>query len=119
MGPMRSAREILSPAVRCAVERFHDGLRARFGARLSEVVVFGSHARGEAHEDSDTDVLVVVAEMSDDERSAVFDLAYRIDAGSRAWVGLSPLAYSAAQVAELRERERRRLRDIDGEGIRL
>ncbi len=41
----------------------HD-LRARldalYGERLARLILFGSHARGEAREDSDVDVLVVL-----------------------------------------------------------
>ena len=36
-------------------------LRELYGARLAEVVLFGSHARGDADADSDIDLLVVLA----------------------------------------------------------
>ncbi|NIT37363.1 MAG: nucleotidyltransferase domain-containing protein [candidate division Zixibacteria bacterium] len=36
-------------------------LRERYGERLVKLVLFGSHARGEATEDSDVDVLAVLA----------------------------------------------------------
>ena len=35
-------------------------LRATYGDRLAETVLFGSYARGEAHAESDLDVLVVL-----------------------------------------------------------
>ncbi len=37
-----------------------DRLDALYGDRLVRLVLFGSHARGEAREDSDIDVLVVL-----------------------------------------------------------
>jgi predicted nucleotidyltransferase len=38
-------------------------LRELYGGRLHEVLLYGSYARGEAHEESDIDLLVVLAEM--------------------------------------------------------
>jgi predicted nucleotidyltransferase len=40
------------------------GLRALYGDRLREVLLYGSYARGEAHEESDIDLLVVLTEMA-------------------------------------------------------
>ncbi len=42
------------------------GLEAIYGPRLRQVILFGSYARGEAHEGSDIDVAVV---LDDYERS--------------------------------------------------
>jgi uncharacterized protein len=111
---------MLPLAVTAALDRFKQALTVRFGARLREFTLFGSYARGDAHEDSDVDVLVIVEDLTEDERRDVMDLAYDADAADReAWVGLSPLPYSEVQVADLRARERLLLRDIDREGVRL
>jgi len=54
-------------------------LRARltlsFGARLRDVCLFGSYARGEATEDSDVDVMVLVDGLLPDEIAVVADTA--------------------------------------------
>lgn len=102
-----------------ALRRFSSALRERFAGRLREVVLFGSFARGEAHEESDVDVLVVVDDLTEKERREVLDLAYDVALAAPEWVGLSPLPYSTAQAAELRGRERRLFRDIDREGVPL
>jgi predicted nucleotidyltransferase len=110
----------LPPAVSAALERFERALRGRFPERLRELTLFGSYARGEAHEESDVDILVVVDGLTEAERRDVFDLAHDADAADRErWTGLSPLAYSTAQAAELRARERLLFRDIDREGLPL
>jgi predicted nucleotidyltransferase len=111
----------LPPFVEAALRRFCVVLAARFGARLREVVLFGSYARGEAHDESDVDVLVVVDALTERERREVLDAAYDAAAAGDVaeWVTISPLAYSAAQAAELRARERRLLRDVDRDGVRL
>ena len=77
-------------------------VRERFGARVQEVVLFGSQARGEAHEESDVDVLIVIDDLSEEERRAVLDLTFAPDAASDEWLGLSPLVYSTEQAARMR-----------------
>jgi predicted nucleotidyltransferase len=50
----------LAPPVEAALREARQALAALYGDRLVRVVLFGSHARGEAHEESDVDVLVVL-----------------------------------------------------------
>jgi len=104
-------------SVSAAVAELASRVRTRFGERVREVRLFGSHARGDAHEESDVDVLIVVENLSERERRDVFDMAYAIDSSAPEWLGISPLPYAASQAAELRSRERRLLLDIDREGV--
>ena len=46
--------------VRTILAELRRGLEAIYGDRLVRLVLFGSHARGEAREDSDIDVMVVL-----------------------------------------------------------
>jgi predicted nucleotidyltransferase len=48
------------PLVQTVVARFAREPRQRYGAAVREVRLFGSFARGGAHEDSDVDVAVVL-----------------------------------------------------------
>jgi predicted nucleotidyltransferase len=116
---MAASSTSLPPTVSEALARFKQALGARFGARLREVVLFGSVARSEAHEESDVDVLVVIDELDERERMEVVDLAYGVDLAMDEEVGLAPLPYSSAQAAKMRSGGRRLFRDIDTQGIRL
>lgn len=51
-------------ALRADLDPYVAVLQARFGNDLVSVVVFGSHARGEAKPESDIDVLIVVAGLA-------------------------------------------------------
>ncbi len=100
-----------------ALARFRTALRERFGDRLRELVLFGSQARGEATEESDVDLLVVVDGLTEAERREVLDLGWAAGAAGDEYVCLSPLPYSCDQIAELRRRERRLPREIAKDGI--
>jgi predicted nucleotidyltransferase len=50
----------LAPAVRAALDEAASAVRALYGERLHALVLFGSQARGTAHDESDVDVLVVL-----------------------------------------------------------
>jgi predicted nucleotidyltransferase len=50
----------LNPTTQNLLTKLHDRLQILYGERLYQVMLFGSHARGEARPDSDVDVLVVL-----------------------------------------------------------
>jgi len=108
---------ILPPTTRAAVVEFSTHLRSYVGHRLAHLVLFGSHARGKATEDSDVDILVLIDDLdSADTRqidAIVGDILTRTD------VLLSPLVMRTARFDELRARERRLAADIEREGIPL
>lgn len=68
--------------VRETVLRFYESVRHLFP--IKKVLLYGSHARGQAHADSDIDVAVVVDEMDHSKRvditSRLFHAAFAIDA---------------------------------------
>jgi hypothetical protein len=104
-------------SLRPALEEYAARLRARFGERFRELRLFGSFARGEAHEDSDVDVLVLIDGMTSLEMfDAAGDVAPTIiDSG----LPIAPLPLSTERLAEMRLRERLFAKILDEEGIPL
>ena len=90
-------------------------LRDRFGPRLADVRMFGSRARGSAHDESDVDILVLVQNLSRPEKNEVLDAASELGMG--AGVTVSALAMSTAEFERLRRLEARIALDIDRDGI--
>lgn len=79
--------------------------------------LFGSYACGEAHEDSDVDVLVVVDGLTDLEiGDAAGDVAPVVIATG---LPLAPLPISTERLQTLRRDERLFARVVDEEGISL
>lgn len=63
------------------IKTFRDALRAEFGQRLRDIRLFGSKARGEWHEESDIDVLVLIDGCSWSDRDWVLRAASSISLG--------------------------------------
>jgi predicted nucleotidyltransferase len=114
---MVEAIDGLRSAERIALGRFARGMRARFGARLLDLRLFGSRARGEGHEESDVDVLVVVDGLTWAEGREITDLTG--DLLTEHEVLISPFAVSAEHWARLRRLERRIVAEIDRDGVAL
>lgn len=94
---------------------FRRRLTSRFGGDLVDVRLFGSWARGEATEESDVDVLVLLRDPAWSDRRAVLDLAgdlfYELD------LLVSPTVLSSATYQAWRRQERPLVMDIERDGI--
>jgi predicted nucleotidyltransferase len=53
-------------------------LQSRFGDRLRDLRLFGSKVRGDDHDESDIDILVLLDGCTQEDRNVVWDLAWSI-----------------------------------------
>lgn len=71
---MRERQEIL--------QIFSQGVKAILGNRLSQIIVYGSYARGDYRENSDIDIMILTT-FSDKEieqvENKIFDLAFELE----------------------------------------
>jgi len=104
-------------SLRGPLSAYAERLRRVFGSRLRDVRLFGSYARGEADEDSDVDVLVLIDGLTDMEIGTAAGEAAEVILASK--LQLAPLPMSTQRFEELRRRERLLAHDIDVEGISL
>lgn len=88
---MRSQREILDGLVRHLNQVCPGQVRA--------VILFGSRARGDAREDSDADVLVLVRDRARIDRDRVYE--YVLDAALESGLHLSLSIYNADEFERL------------------
>jgi predicted nucleotidyltransferase len=108
----------LPPLVRDTLDAFVAGLHQRFGPRLVSVRLFGSYARGEAHEESDVDCLVLLDRVDREDDRAITDLAADL-IWQMGGVVISPLIMSADAFERWKRTERRTPLEIQREGIPL
>lgn len=85
-----------------------------YGDRLRQVVLFGSWARGEAHEESDVDLVVVLDHVSERtaERDRIVGALFDLEADSGRAIEAFPVA-----AADVRERSRPLIRAALDEGL--
>jgi predicted nucleotidyltransferase len=108
---------VVPPSLRPALEAYAARLRRIFGERVRELRLFGSYARGEANEDSDVDVLVLVDGLTDLEIGVVTGEVAKVIIATG--LPLAPLAMATERLEALRAGERLLARDLDAEGITL
>ena len=89
-----------------ALARFAHVVRERFADAVIDIRLFGSHARSNAHEESDVDVAVVLEEAGWETRREIIDLA-------------SNIGFEMARLQKYREEaDHSRAFVIDAEGAR-
>ena len=97
--------------------RFANVVRSRFGESVIDIRLFGSHARANAHEESDVDIAVVLEAAGWEERRDIIDLA--ADIGLEHELILSPTVFDRKTYERWRAQDRPLVRDIETEGIRV
>lgn len=112
-------REDLAPAEdpgegRRIAEEAARRLAAAYADRLRQVVLFGSWARGQAHEESDVDLVVVLDRVGDraSERDRLVDALFDLEADSGRAIEAFPVAE-----ADVRDRRRPLVRAALDEGL--
>ncbi len=97
------------------VEEISERLKEEYGAQ--EVILFGSHARGEATEDSDMDILVIApaTERFFERMARVLELVRDLYDG----LALSPIVLRPEEVSERLRIGDQFVQEILEEGIRL
>jgi predicted nucleotidyltransferase len=112
--------ELAAPAagaVARALAEYASQLRRRYGEALLDLRLFGSFARGEADEESDVDVAVVLEQVDWRTRCAVIDLA--TDIGLPLDLRISPTVFDRETWETWRRQERPLVMDIEREGVPL
>lgn len=68
--------ERLPVAVQEAVGEFKQRLQKRYGDRLGRLILYGSYARGDFHEESDVDLLIVLTDEPEPRLQTINELVH-------------------------------------------
>lgn len=99
------------------VARFVQSIQKALGPVFIKAVLFGSRARGEGHEDSDVDILVLVKELNNTTKHLIWDTADSIFLETG--IDISPLVVTQEKFGRWRRLERLLPKEIEEEGIPL
>ena len=83
----------LAGAEKEIIDRYRRALKYRFPEAVSEIVLFGSRARGEGHPDSDLDLLIVLKTRDPRLKREVLDLAWETMFSHNFKVFISPIVF--------------------------
>jgi predicted nucleotidyltransferase len=92
-------------------------MESQLGDRLVKIVVFGSRARGDFDAESDTDIAIIVRELSRELKYQILDTVAEIE--MKFIIPLSVIVFSENEFERLKKRERRIALDIEKEGTPL
>jgi hypothetical protein len=104
--------------VRNLARAFAGEAKAHFGERLRDTRLFGSAARGDWQEDSDVDVLVLLDNVTSEDRAWIAERANQFGIFG-AGILISVVTLTAADFQHLRDRERLFATEVDREGIAI
>ena len=112
--------ETLKREERAALEEFARRVRARFADRVAMIRLFGSRARGDFHEDSDIDAMVVLRGPAGwPERQEVIRIAADVGLAGPGYVDIMPKTIAEDEFRRLLREEWRIALDVEREGIPL
>jgi uncharacterized protein len=63
------------------ISEFTEQAKAHYGDRLAKIILFGSYARGEAHDESDVDLLIVLNDkevQTRKERDSISEMLWKL-----------------------------------------
>ena len=108
---------ILTPLEQNLVAEFSRRVRDCKGERIVDMRVFGSRARGQAREDSDLDILVLLDEATVKDKREISDIATDIFLEQFLPFQLAPRVMAQADYNELQSRELLFPKEIERDGI--
>ena len=92
----------LSPDEQTWLDEYRRVLRERHAGVILRMVIYGSKARGDAHADSDLDVLIIVRNDAGALKRALRDIGYNL--ATTSWAMPSILAYTQDEWEDRKEK---------------
>lgn len=101
------------------IDRYRRALRDCFPEAVSEIILFGSRARGEGGSHSDIDLLIVLNRADQRLKREVLDLAWETMSAYDFKAFLSPIVFFKEQYDQYRRWNSSFLENVFQDGVRL
>lgn len=98
-----------------ALKQFIEKVKTKYNHQIEKIILFGSYARGEAKEESDIDVLIIINKENHKARSEIIGLAF--DILLETWEYISPKVISKKDYKRLIKMQSSFIENISNEGI--
>ena len=105
----------LHPEEQRWLDEYRKVLNERHPGTVLRMVIYGSKARGDAREDSDLDVLLVVRDGTDHLKRPLRRIGYDLDAAS--WAVPSIMAYTQAEWDRLKDLRSAYRESVERDGV--
>ena len=105
----------LHPEEQTWLDEYRKALRERHPGTVLRMVIYGSKARGDAREDSDLDVLLVVRDGTDHLKILLREIGYELAAVS--WAVPSIMAYTQAEWDRLKDLRSAYRESVERDGV--
>ena len=105
----------LHPEEQTWLDEYRKALRERHSGTVLRMVIYGSKARGDAREDSDLDVLLVVKDGTDHLKMSLPEIGYDLAAAS--WAVPSIMAYTQAEWDRLKDLRSAYRESVERDGV--
>ncbi len=99
------------------LEELRDTILAQYQDAVQRVVLFGSKARGDWHEESDVDVLVIVRDAAAAKKREIRRLGAKLAAGTAVIAGV--IAQTEAEWAEIKAAGLKWHAEVEQQGVSL
>jgi len=107
----------LKPAEHSALKQFKEEVERRLGTGLEKILLFGSKARGDADDESDIDIMIVVCDSDTAMEDTIIDVAYEVNLCHDLYI--SPKVITRANLENPLWRATPFIQSIEREGVLL
>ena len=112
---MPTCMEAWHPEEQQWLERYRAAVTSRYREALKDVFIYGSKARGDGHEESDIDVLLIVKNEASGLKRTLRRIGYRLASSSYAMPSI--LARTEAEWERLRQRQSPLRNAVERDGV--
>lgn len=109
----------LQPKEKKVVKEYIDSIHRHFSDKVSDIILFGSKARGDSHSESDIDILIVIDTEDKQIKRKISDLCWDAMFDNNFKTFISPIIFFKKEYEQYRKWNSSFLYNVSKEGVKL